>query len=354
MAVGNVQAVHSPVGDTFVEAGSDDDLHELFLANGWTDTLPIVLPTRERVASMLAGTSHPADAVVGRLQPGSQPFTVANVAANAVMAGAEPAFLPVILALAASGVSARDGDPSSTAAMVVVNGPVRHELGMNSGIGAMGPYNHANSTIGRAFGLLSQNLQGGSQPGVTYLGSQGNNYAFSSITFPENEERSPWPPFHVDHGYAASDSTVSVFGACRHNTFTLGLRETHWRSHVRRMLLGMDPTEHPMFVLDPIAARQFVERGGFDTPAKLADWVYDTARLPARDVLGYQRVQAEIAAGGPRAERYAAILAASPDDLVHMFPRDRIHVAVVGGETNGYWRMFGASYAATVLVDAWR
>ena len=125
--------------------------------------------------------------------------------------------------------------------MAVVNGPIRQELGMNAGIGAMGPYNHANATIGRAYGLLSQNLQGGSVPGVTYMGSQGNNYAYNNITFAENEERSPWEPFHVQHGFKPSDSTVSVFSGCRSTAFTLGLRENHWREHVRNMLRGMDP-----------------------------------------------------------------------------------------------------------------
>src|SRR5438132_593025 len=83
------------------------------------------------------------------------------------------------------------------------------ELHMNCGIGAMGPYNHANATIGRAFGLLSQNLQGGSVPGQTYMGSQGNGYAYGSMTFAENEERSPWEPLHVQRGFKPTDSVVT-------------------------------------------------------------------------------------------------------------------------------------------------
>jgi len=349
----------NPTGGESLSGASEESLEEVLLANGWTDRLPIVVPTEERVELMLAGTHTPPDAVIGAFPSPSgvepRPFSVRDVAVNAVMAGARPAYLPVILALASTGVSARDPDPSSAAAMVVVNGPIRHEIHMNSGIGAMGPYNHANSTIGRAYGLLSHNLQGGSEPRLSYFGSQGNNYAFTSITFAENEERSPWPPFHVDQGFAADDSAVSVFGSCRHNTFTLGLRETHWRTVVKRMLLGMLPTEDPNFVLDPIAARQFVERGGFDTRAKMAEWVYETAQLPARDYWGYRRVQQLIQ---PRAlageEPYASMLKAPADALVHMYRREAIHIVVVGGETNGYWRMFGASHAATAAIDAWR
>ena len=130
------------------------------------------------------------------------------VAVNAVMAGARPEYFPVILALAASGATARPSTTTSAASMTVVNGPMRHEIGMNWGIGAMGPYNHANATIGRAYGLLSQNLQGGSEPGKTYLGSQGNSYGYNSVTFAENEERSPWEPFHVQHGFKSGESVV--------------------------------------------------------------------------------------------------------------------------------------------------
>src|SRR6058998_1445068 len=208
-----------------VEPDTEDNLQRQFLENKWTDGLPIVLPTEKRVAAMLAATSRKPDEVVGRMQATefrvAWEYTVEKVAVNAVMAGARPEYFPVILALAASQISARGSTSSSASAMVVVNGPIRHEIGMNAGIGAMGPYNHANATIGRAYGLLSQNLQGGSVPGLTYMGSQGNNYAYNSVTFAENEERSPWEPFHVQHGRAASESAVSVFSGCRSTAFTL-------------------------------------------------------------------------------------------------------------------------------------
>ena len=342
-----------------VEPASEDELHQLFLENNWTDKLPIILPTEERVAEMLAHTSHKPDEVVGRMRPTQfreyWEYTVEKVAVNAVMAGARPEYFPAILAIAAGGVSGRGSTTSSAAAMCVVNGPVRHELEMNSGTGALGPYNHANATIGRAYALLSQNLQGGSEPGLTYLGSQGNNYAYNCITFAENEERSPWEPLHVSHGFKASDSTVSLFSGCRHTSFTLGLREAHWQDHVRNMLRGMDPREHPTFVLDPITARLFIDRGGLDSKDKLVDWIYNNACMPAGEYWDYQLIQNYVY---PRAtfgeEPYASMLRAEPDELVHMFKPDEIEVVVVGGETNGYWRIFGANYGRTVSVDDWR
>jgi len=342
-----------------VEPDTEENLHNLFLENNWTDKLPIILPTEERVAAMLAHTSHAPDEVVGHMRPTGfreyWEYTVEKVAANAVMAGARPEYFPVILAIAASGASARGSTTSSAAAMAVVNGPIRHEINMNCGTGALGPYNHANATIGRAYGLLSQNLQGGSVPGLTYMGSQGNNYAYNSITYAENEERSPWEPFHVQHGFKANESAVSLFTGCRSTAFTLGVREKHWREHVRHLLQGMDPHSDPTFVLDPITARQFIDRGGFDTKEKLIQWAYENAQLPASEYWDYQLIQNYIY---PRAtygdEPWASMLKAAPDELIPMYRLDDIHVVVVGGETNGYWRIMGCNYQKTVSVDAWR
>jgi hypothetical protein len=342
-----------------VAPGTEEDLHRLFLENQWTDCLPIVLPTEERVAAMLARTRRKPDEIVGRMRPThfreTWEYTVEKVAVNAVMAGARPEYFPVILALAATGVSARGSTTSSAATMAVVNGPIRRELDMNAGIGAMGPHNHANATIGRAYGLLSQNLQGGSVPGITYMGSQGNGYAYGNPTFAENEERSPWEPFHVQHGFAPTDSAVSVFSGCRSTAFTLGLREKHWREHVANMLRGIDPHCPPTLLLDPITARQFIDRGGFTKKDALIDWLYDTARMPASEYWDYQLVQNYIY---PRAtfgdEPWASKLKAAPHELIPMFRREDIHVVVVGGETNGYWRIMGCNYQKSASVDEWR
>jgi len=288
-------SVYERTTPRLVEPDTEENLQRQFLDNKWTDGLPIVLPTEKRVSAMLAATSHKPDEIVGRMQPtefrAAWEYTVEKVAVNAVMAGARPEYFPVILALAASQVTARGSTSSSSSAMVVVNGPIRKEIGMNSGTGAMGPYNHANATVGRAYGLLSQNLQGGSEPGVTFMGSQGNNYTYNNITFAENEERSPWEPLHTQKGFKPTDSAVSVFYGCRSTTFCLGLREKHWREHVRDMLTGIDGHSSPCLILDPITARQFIDRGGFDTKEKLIDWVYENARMPAGEYWDYQLIQ---------------------------------------------------------------
>ncbi len=343
----------------FLDPDTEENLNKIFLENNWTDQLPIILPTEERVAKMLKGTSRSPDEVVGRMRPTkgreAWEYTVEKVAVNAVMAGANPEYFPVILALAATQATARASTTSSAAGMAVVNGPVRHEIGMNWGIGAMGPYNHANATIGRAYSLLSQNLQGGSLPEVTYLGSQGNNYAYNSITFAENEERSPWEPFHVQHGFTKDESVVSAFSGCRSTTFQLGLRETHWREHVGNMLRGLNPNNPPTLILDPITARQFVDRDGHDTKEKVIDWVYQNATMPAGVYWDYQLVQNYVyplALNG--IEPYATMLKAADDENINIYRKEDIHVVVVGGETNGYWRIMGSSYSGSASVDEWR
>ena len=343
------------------EPDTEEALHELFQKKGWTDYLPIVLPTEERVAAMLAGTSRKPDEVVGRMQPtpnrGLWEYTVEKVAVNAVMAGAKPEYFPIILALAATGISARASTSSSASVMTVVNGPIRKEAGMNCGIGAMGPYNHANATIGRAYSLLSQNLQGGSVPGETFMGSIGSNYTYNGITFAENEERSPWEPLHVQKGFDKDTSTVSVFHGCRSTTFGLGLRKDHWREHVKDMLLGTDAITPPVLVLDPITARQFIDRGGFVKKADLIRWLHETAEMPAGRYWDLQLVQNYIytrAAVGDTHSPKAKYVGVPDDTPVRMFEESDINVVVTGGEANGYWQMMGARLMTTVSVDEWR
>jgi hypothetical protein len=342
-----------------VEPDTEDNLQRLFLESKWTDGLPIVLPTEKRVKAMLAGTSRKPDEIVGRMQPTefrvAWEYTVEKVAVNAVMAGAKPEYFPVILALAASEISARHSTSSSASVMCVVNGPIRKETGMNWGIGAMGPYNHANATIGRAYGLLSQNLQGGSEPGVSFMGSQGNNYTYNNLTFAENEERSPWEPLHVTKGFKPDESTVTIFNGCRSTTFSLGLREKYWREHVRDMLTGIDGHSAPCLLLDPLTAQQFLDRGGFDTKDKLVRFIHDSAQMPAGRYWDLQLVQNYVypwATFGK--EPYATWLKAGEHELINHFPLDEINVVVVGGESNAYWRIMGAKYRKMVSIDAWR
>lgn len=343
-----------------LEPDTEENLQRLFLENRWTDFLPIVLPTEERVEEMLRGTSHDPDEIVGRLRPTSFreycEFTVEKVAVNAVMAGARPEYLPVLLAMAASGVTARSSSTTSFAGGAIVNGPIRREIGMNTGIGAMGPYGHANTTIGRAWSLLCQNLQGGSVPGETYMGSQGNPLNIS-FAFAESEEASPWEPLHVSRGFDADASTVTVFMGGWYVIFGTGVR-AHWEEHFRHALLGCEPLLTPILVLDPLVARAFVERG-FESKGKLRARLAQLATMTAAEYWDNQHAQTLIrplAEAG--VEPYASRLQAPPEQEIEVFLPENIEIVVTGGETQPTWRIVAGEPnrrpLKTVSIDDWR
>ena len=347
---------------------TEDNLRHLFMENRWTDFLPIMLPTEERVEQMLKGTKQSPTRIVGRMRPTAfreaWEFDVEKVAVNSVMAGARPEYLPVVLAAASTGISARSSSTTSWATISLVNGPIRNEIGMNSGIGALGPYNHANATIGRAFALTSQNVQGGSVPGETYMGTLGNWLNYTAC-FPEAEERSPWTPFHVDHGFKATDSTVSVFFGGWYTQSGFGPRET-WQDRFRRMLVATDFYSPPIIVMDPLVARSFVDLGY--TKRSLIEWCAANAQLPARDYWDDQWTTTLLKPlGVAGVEPYASRLKASPDTLIDIFTPEDIKIVVAGGETQGGFRMLSGRYFGrgpgtsilgnnkpTVIIDEWR
>ena len=339
-----------------LEPDTEDNLRNLFTENSWTDFLPITLPTEERVAEMLKGTSRAPDEVVGRLRPTAfreyWEFTVEKVAVNAVMAGAKPEYLPVILALAASGQTARSSSTTSFATISVINGPIRDKIGMNSSIGVMGPFNHANATIGRAYSLLSQNLQGGSVPDDTYMGSVGNWYNFS-CTLAEAEDRSPWQPLHVQNGFKPEDSAASVFFGGRYTISGFGPRE-NWEAQFQKALAACENHQVPMVLMDPICARGFVDLG-FDSKEKLIDWLAKNAKLPAKefwDDIWVRTLAKPLGLAG--VEPHASRLKAQPDELIEMFEAKEFSIVVAGGETQAAWKMIGGRRVATISVDDWR
>lgn len=181
----------------------------------WTDGLPVVPPTEARVARMLEGTTRSPDEVVVLAPPNLVECTVEKVAVNAVLAGCRPEYLPVVLAALEAvctdefnmhGVLATT---MSVGPILVVNGPIAREIGMNSGINVLGHGNRANSTIGRAVQLVLRNVGGGAPGGVDrgtlgHMGKQG-------FCFAEDEEGSPWNSLAEERGFDRSQSTVTAF-----------------------------------------------------------------------------------------------------------------------------------------------
>jgi len=197
----------------------DDDLQQVidyYYDLGMTDGLPIVPPTPERVEAMMHFCDRSPLDVVGSIPPGHGLATIETLAVNAVMAGCQPEFFPVIVTAVEAMLETNfnllgiQGTTHPVAPLVVVNGPIAKELCINSGSGCFGPGWKANATIGRAIRLILMNI-GGGYPGKTDKSTLGGPAKYSYV-IAENEAESPWNPWHVDHGYDRETSTVTVMG----------------------------------------------------------------------------------------------------------------------------------------------
>ena len=209
------EAENSPLRARRIDIAERDDEFEFMFDQGFSDGLPVIPPTPERVMRMLSGTERDPQEVLATVPPNMGVATVEKVAINAVMAGCKPEYLPVVLTAMEAvctdefnihGVMATTMGASP---LVVVNGPIRHRLGMNMKLGALGQGNRANATIGRALRLAVRNI-GGAKPGGTERSTLGNPMKFS-MCFPEWEERSPWTPLHMERGFEPEDSVLTVF-----------------------------------------------------------------------------------------------------------------------------------------------
>ena len=206
-----------------IEVADDyEAVQRLNLERGWSDGLPIVPPTPERVEAMLAAVDLPPGHVIAEIPPNWGAATVERLAINAVMAGCLPEYFPVIVAAAdamgdpAFNLYAIQATTHPCAPLLIVNGPIRETLEMNASSGAFGPGWRSNATIGRAVRLMLLNV-GGGHPGVGDMSTHGAPSKFSYCVA-ENEELNPWEPLHVDRGFDRGQSTVTVIaGEPPHN-----------------------------------------------------------------------------------------------------------------------------------------
>ncbi|MFC1840235.1 hypothetical protein ACFL1N_11685 [Thermodesulfobacteriota bacterium] len=325
--------------------GTEEELQQLFLEKRFTDFMPVVLPTEEKIAAMLEGTSHDPDEELGSMSPHKPSFeswsyTVKTAAINAVMAGAKPEYLPVILAIASTGSEAISVSDNSFCVGAVINGNIRDEIGLNYSYGAMGPYAQANTTIGRAWSLLSINGGNCGKAGNTYMGTVGNPMNAINIIIAENEEDSPWEPLSVRRGKAAGPGGQPAGYQKGESVVTLFvgwgvLSAKNWYANV-----WGDEMNYPQIIKDiykvqdgtlfgtcavlspPIA--DFVKDAGFDTVEKFTGWVM------------------EAQGNAPSDGRYV-----QP-------PGGTFTVIVTGASNNNYFSMGGLRPGQSVRIDEWR
>jgi len=198
--------IHVPALDDPVEACYD---------RGWTDGLPVVPPTRERVLAMLKGTRRAPQDIVGRIPPDYAICTVEKAAINAVLAGCKPEYLPVILTAVEAALAPDFGLHGVLATtnfigpVVMVNGPIARAIGMNARGNALGQGNRANATIGRALQLVVRNV-GGGRPGEIDRATLGNPGKYT-FCFAEDDEDARWESYAVERGFPGHTSTVTLF-----------------------------------------------------------------------------------------------------------------------------------------------
>jgi hypothetical protein len=343
-----------------------EKFNSIYLERQWGDGLPLMPPTKESVQAMLAGTSRKPDEVIGTVAPKNGAATIEKIAVNAVMAGAKPEYLPVIIA-AIECITDPDYDDlhvlTSTGSFnfaIMVTGPIARELNINSGIGFLGYGWQANSTIGRAVQLAMINI-GRLWPGVNDMALVGRP-AKQCYVFAENQEFSPWPPFHVTQGFKAEDSCVTVSSVIGLSRKLLGggavatwTPEDIFNNAVRMMMEargGMatwkrgssnpGPMKYILF-FEPVLAMELNRQG--HTRASLQKLLYERAAIPFEELTPAEiaNVQPRIDSGEIPADRIQVFKdALKPGGRLPIVDRiEDIRIVVAGG-VPGY--SFGMSF----------
>lgn len=311
-----------------------EDLQEYFEVRGWSDGLPFIPPTRERVARLVGYLARDHDEVVCNLAPRNGEATIGRIAANAVMAGCRPEDFAIVVT-AVEAVAAPElnlnGIQSTThptAIMILLNGPVAAKLGVATGPNCLGQGARANMAIGRALRLSLLNIGGGT-PGEGDRATQGTP-AKIAYCLAENELESPWPPYHVEHGFSPDDSVVTVI-ACEgpHNIqdhFSIG------GLGVLTTVAGalgqagsnniMSSSGFPVVAFGPEHAHQVAVSGY--SKADVKQFLWENGRFPLA------RLSAEWTADGKIAER-AQTLTGQRDYAPVTSKAENLQVIVAGG-----------------------
>ena len=315
-----------------------EDEHEAMFARGWSDGLPLVPPTEERVLRMLDGTSRDPQEVLGLVPPDLAPATVEKIAINAVIAGCKPEYLPVVLAAVEAVLEeqfAMHGVLATTmfvGPVVVVNGPIRRRIGMNAKGNALGQGNRANAAIGRALQLVIRNI-GGGRPQEVDRATLGNPGKYT-YCFAEDEEGSSWEPLSVERGVKPGQSAVTVFAG-------FGLQgvvdqkardpESLSRSFAESLKaihnVKLAPACDAMLVVCPEHHRTFKNAGW--SKARLLEELYCLCEIPGEELVAGAK---GIAEGGPPS---------LPDKTVNKFRPGGLLIVRAGGDAGMFSGIIG-------------
>ena len=323
-----------------IELAESEDIMEACFERGWSDGLPLVPPTPLRVTRMLSSTDRSANEIVGSVPPDNRPCTIEKIAINAVMAGCKPDYLQVVIAALRAALKdefCMHGLLCTTyfsTPVMIVNGPITKQIGMNSGVNALGQGNRANATIGRALQLIVRNVGGGIPGGIdrATLGNPGK-YTFC---FCEDESDAEWPSLSMDRGYTREDSVVNLFAGSGVQPFVdqqsrqpdslVKNLANSLRSVANTRSFGMADA---IIVISPEHRRVLRESGW--TKPNLKQALYDELKTPGADII---RGKDGIAEGMP--EKFK-------DILLNKFRDDGLHIVGAGGKAG----MFSA------IISGW-
>jgi hypothetical protein len=338
------------------EASDDyDAINRLYRERRWGDGLPIVPPTPERVERMLRHTVRGPQELVARVAPGYGAATVERIAINAVLAGCEPEYLPVLIAAVEAvaapefNLQAIQATTNPVAVWMVINGPVAAQLDVNAACNCVGQGSWANATMGRALRLVLQNV-GGALPGGMDRATHGQpgKYTFCCA---ENEAESPWDALHVERGHAPGTSTVTVVGA--EGTMNMN---THSKDADELLRVIAETMRHPpsneychggepWLMLGPEHA-QILAAGGYDK-SRVKEKLWMLSRMPAASMSARDLLRVRDSRTGELGE-------ITPETLLPIARRpEDIMVVVAGGAGTHsvYVPCFGNSNAVTRVIE---
>jgi hypothetical protein len=358
-----------------------DAVNRFLAEQDWSDGLPVIPPTPAAVEHMLRGSKRLPQDVLMVMEPGFGLATVEKIAINAVMAGCRPEHFPVLLAaidcLAQPQMNHRDMQVSghTEAPMILVNGPIAKKAGINCGTTAMGPgvVNSANTAIGRALRLCLINI------GYCHAGAGDPNFIGLPSKFgmclAENEEASPWPPYHLDKGFKRHESAVTVVSVTGPTDIIDSASKTHedtlhniasmmfyrnagaggwirgWQSaqvgHSNKRVAYPGPY-HPI-ILSPSRAVILAEAGMSKQDAQA--WLHRNCRVSLQSVLGSRGMPTD-ASGTWLTHPELQHLQHDPQATVPALESPEQYLLFVSGGSTHYAHFFYGTYGiATMPVE---
>jgi hypothetical protein len=320
-----------------------EDIMEACFDRGWSDGLPVIPPTPLRVLKMLNGCDREADEIIGNIPPDNAPCSIEKLAINAVMAGCKPEYFPVVIASVEAALQDRfcmHGLLCTTyfsSPVLIVNGPIVKQIGMNSGMNALGQGNRANATIGRALQLIIRNV-GGGVPGKIDRAAMGNPGKYT-YCFAEDESDENWNSLAMDRGFQRQESVISLFAGdglqpildqqSRSPESLAKSMAQSLRSVANCKLFGLADA---ILVVCPEHRRVFME--GNWSKENLKDALYNELITPGSEVI---RGADGIAEGMP---------AKFSDKQLNKFRDDGLHIVTVGGTAGMFSAIIGGWVAS--------